>query len=277
MDAVEGNDYSRLPQLELYIEIAPGESCFGHIPALPGLCFRAAAPPELEQRTPVYLHDYINWLIIEKLADLNTLVAILAGWSSSADIYQAPVVLKEIKHGSPVWISGNPAALFTFDLYPLDDPAVYAHLRFTRHVLRRVSSIIEPIQESLRAQKPDSEHRSINEMLTHIGNCVWWYCSRIDDELPEPDEPAHEAPLKRIERLLDQAERYLSRVPASERNIVHIPARFKTIDPNEQWTHTKVCRRQAEHMWEHLSELQEIVGKEDEQLTGRLNNPDIPS
>ncbi len=263
MNAALDNDYSQLPPLELYIEIAPGEGWFCHIPQLPGLCFRAANQAELNRLTAGYIHKYIKWIIDEKLTDLNGTVAHMAARSNSDREDAFPFILKETKQGSPVWISGNAAAFFSCDLFPLDDSTIRAHLRFTRQVMRRISSIIVPLPESQRTHKAGSEQRSINEMLTHIGNCVWWYCSRLDDELPEPDEPAHEDPLIRIGRLLDQAERYLTSVPASERNTVHIPARFKSIDPNEQWTHTKVCRRQAEHMWEHLSELKEVVGQED--------------
>ena len=41
----------------------------------------------------------------------------------------------------------------------------------------------------------------------------------------------------------------------SARATFHVPTRFPTEDPQECWTHTKVCRRQAEHVWEHLPGL----------------------
>lgn len=257
MDSAEHTDYSQLPPLELFIETAPGEGCFGHIPALPGLCFRAVDPAGLDQRSTEYIHNYINWLINESLTDLNPTVARLAGQASSAELRSCRVIVIEAKQGSPVWISGNPAALFDYDLHPLDDPSIFAHLRFTRTVFNRISNIIDPLSQSQRARKPGDEYRSVNEMLTHIANCVWWYCSRIDDELPEPNELDEEPRLARIDRLLVQAERYLISVPDSARNQIYIPSRFQTNDPAEQWTHTKVCRRQAEHMWEHLAELGE--------------------
>ncbi len=255
MDSAENNDSSQLPPLELFIETAPGEGCFGHIPSLPGLCFRASDPAQLDQRCAEYIHNYIDWLIIEQLADLNPTVARWVSQASSAGFGSFHVIIKETKPGAPVWISGNAAALFNCDLEPLDDPSITAHLRFTRKVFTRISSLLGPLSQSRLAHKPPDEHRSIDDMLTHIGNCVWWYCSRIDDELPEPDEPDQEPPLARIERLLGQAERYLTTVPEPARNLIHRPGRFQTNDPGEQWTHTKVCRRQAEHMWEHLVEL----------------------
>jgi hypothetical protein len=57
--------------------------------------------------------------------------------------------------------------------------------------------------------------------------------------------------MARIERLLEAAGEYLLAVPLQARTTVHVPSRFLTLDPREAWTHTKVCRRQAEHLWEH--------------------------
>ncbi len=276
MDAAVDNDYSQLPPLELYIEIAPGEGWFCHIPTLPGLCFRATNQAEVNRLAAGYIHNYIKWLTDEELTDLNGTVTHMAAPSNSGREESFPLILKETRQGSPVWISGNAAALFSYDLMPLDDPTIHAYLRFTRQVMRCISSIIDQLPAAMRTHKADTEHRSFDEMLTHIGNCVWWYCSRINDELPEPDEPAHEDPLIRIARLLDQAEQYLCSVPVSERNIVHIPARFKTIDPDEPWTHTKASQREAEHMWEHLSELKEAIGKEDKFSTRKLNSLHLP-
>jgi hypothetical protein len=92
-----------------------------------------------------------------------------------------------------------------------------------------------------------------------MGNCVWWYCSRIDDVLPEPVEISEEAPMARIERLLEVAGEYLLAVPLQARMIVNVPTRFLTKDPREAWTHAKVCRREAEHMWEHLQKFPQAV------------------
>ena len=73
--------------------------------------------------------------------------------------------------------------------------------------------------------------------------------------------------MERIERLLEAAEEYLPAVPIKERTTVHIPTRFLTKDAQEAWTHTKVCRRQAEHLWEHLQTIgQEVsIAGEDNQ------------
>jgi hypothetical protein len=160
--------------------------------------------------------------------------------------------MAECVPGAPVWDSGNAAALFEHDRSPLDDVAVAAHLRFVRRVLDRIREAVVPLSASERARRPAPNRRPIDETLEHIGNCIWWYCSRIDDALPEPDEPEGEAWLDRIDRLFDVAEQHLLGIPLLARVEVHVPARFPTADSREPWNHTKVCRRQAEHVWAHL-------------------------
>ena len=169
--------------------------------------------------------------------------------------------LVETEHiaGAPVWESGNPAVLFQSDHHPLDDTAVAAHLRFTRRVLKKMRVLIAPLSAAQRSRRPEPDRRSVDETLTHLGNCIWWYCSRIDDELLEPDDIPDESPMDRIDRLFAAAETYLFGVPLSERGTVHISTRFPTKDPQERWTHTKVCRRQAEHAWAHLPGLESAV------------------
>lgn len=253
---------SQLPTLDLLCEVVSGDGCFGHIPALPGLCFRGEDIFELESKAPEEIKKYVEWLIAEGISDLNPTISELAACVNESSLKSITIINKESLEGSPVWISGNPAVLFDYDLHPLDDVTVLAHLRFTRQVLMRLAEIAEVLLKLKSKQMPDPEHRSIDEMLTHIGNCVWWYCSRIDEKLPEPDEPTGETQADRMKRLYVKAEKYLISIPLTQRSVVHVPTRYRTNDPLEQWTHTKACRRQAEHAWEHLLELMQIAFQE---------------
>jgi predicted RNase H-like HicB family nuclease len=249
--------HSQLPPFNLLVEVAPGEGCFAHIPALPGLCFRANDPEEAGRIAPGQIANYSQWLLDEELVDLNSEVEALVRGAHIQNFTGIRVVETERREGSPLWISGNPAALFDHDRHLLEDLAVSAHLRFARQVVKRIRAMVDVMPPDQREQKPTAEDRSMDETLTHIGNCVWWYCARIDDELPEPDEPADETPMARIERLFEAAGEYLPAVPHQARMTVHIPTRFLTSDAREAWTHTKVCRRQAEHLWEHLQTLRQ--------------------
>jgi len=237
---------------DLLIEDAGTQGCLGHVPALPGLNFRADTATELEKAAPARIREYAQWLSAGGLADLTPETAEVG--SSGLRI-----VVAEHLAGAPVWDSGNAAVLFQWDLRPLDDRAVAARLRFVRRVLDRMRELIAPLSSEQRSRRPAPDRRSVDETLEHVGNCVWWYCSRIDDDLPEPEEIPNEDPLDRIDRLFEIAETFLFAVPLSARATVHVPARFPTADPNERWTHTKACPRQAEHAWAHLCGLKRRV------------------
>lgn len=243
------------PAFHLLVEDVGSQGCLGHVPALPGLCFRVEDSSELEGTALARIFEYVRWLLAEDLADITPDTEALVSRVRSGDTTGVRVVETERLAGAPVWISGNPAVLFQHDRCPLDDGAVVSHLRFVRRVLERMREIVSPLSPPQRARRPAADRRSVDETLTHVGNCIWWYCSRIDDELPEPEEPAGESPLDRIDRLFAAAETYLLGVPHSARSAAHVPTRFPTSDRHERWTHTKVCRRQAEHVWAHLPRL----------------------
>ena len=259
MSAMSSLELQGPPAFDLLLEDAGTDGCLGHIPALPGLCFRAETAAELQSVALARIAEYARWLLTEDLGDLTPATAALTRRMCAGDLSGARVVIAERRKGAPVWESGNPAVLFDYDLKPLEGLTVSAHLRFVRRVLDWMRKLVLPLSARQRARRPTPDRRSIDETLEHIGNCVWWYCSRIDDELPEPDEFAGEDPLDRVDRLFAAAETYLLGAPFSARTTVHVPTRFPTSDPQERWTHTKVCRRQAEHVWAHLPGLKTAV------------------
>jgi predicted RNase H-like HicB family nuclease len=241
--------------LGLLIEDAGEAGCLAHIPALPGCCFRAGTVVEAEANARAEFVEYCAWLRSEELLNLTSETA--DACRRGADV---GVVISECIPGAPVWESGNAAALFKWDLSPLDDAAITARLRFVRRVLDRIRGIAEPLAPAERTRRLAPGRRSIDETLEHVGNCIWWYCSRIDDGLPEPEDLPDEDALDRIDRLYAIAEEFLLGIPLSERATVYVLTRFPTSDPNERWTHTKVCRRQAEHVWAHLAGLDSAAG-----------------
>jgi len=247
----------KLPPFDLLVEDAGALGCLGHIPTLPGLCFRAETVADVESLAPVRIREYADWLAENGLGDLTPEVGHLASRGRAASSVR--IVIAEHVAGAAVWKSGNPAVLFQHDLRSLDDDGVIAHLRFTRRALDEMREIVERLSDEKRAWKPDPARRSVDETIEHVGNCIWWYCSRIDDELPEPEEPSGEASADRMDRLFAAAEAYLLDVPLSVRTTVHVPTRFPTSNPHERWTHTKVCRREAEHVWAHLPGLKTAV------------------
>jgi len=245
----------QLLEINLLVEDAGDLGCLVHIPTLPGLNLRIKDALEVNDAARTRISEYARWLLAEGLDDLSPETTLLTQLVQTGSLDSVQVVETEHLAGSPVWESGHPAILFQFDRHPLDNDAVVSHLRFTRRVLEKMRELVTPSSPEQRTRRPGPDRRSVDETLTHIGNCVWWYCSRIDDELPEPDDIPDESPMDRIDHLFDAAESYLLGLPLSERATIHIPTRFPTEDPQEQWTHTKVCRRQAEHVWAHLPGL----------------------
>ena len=256
--------------LRLLLDLAPGHGCLAHIPTLPGLCFRADDLAAVQAVAIEHAALYGRWLLAQGIPDLTPEAAALvrrlragtpspSAWPEGTPLSGVEILETERRLGSPVWLSGNPAVLFEHDRRPLTQAVVAAHMRFARAVLACIGRLVVPLSDAQLAQKLTPRQRSIDETLVHIGNCLWWYCSRIDDNLPEPADPSGLRPMDRCDRLLAGAAMLLKAVPSAGRAVVHIPRRFPTADPDEAWTHAKVCRRQAEHVWEHLPGIRRAV------------------
>ena len=248
-----------MSRYDLLIEDAGPKGSLVHVPAFPGLCFRTTSQEDPSKVAASRVVDYVRWLASEGRADLSPMIEELANGLEQEETFDLRFIVAEHVAGAPVWESGNAAVLFDRDLYPLQDPDVRSHLQLAQIVFAAIRRQVESLSEQTRTWKPTQGRRSIDETLEHLGNCVWWYCSRIDDALPEPETVLGEDLLDRIDRFLDIAESFLLGVPFSERDAVSIPRRFLTKDSNERWTHAKVCRREAEHAWAHLRGLQAVV------------------
>jgi hypothetical protein len=229
------------------------------VPALPGLCFRAGDHEQLERLARSKVVEYLRWLESEKLADLTPLIQeyvklVAAGFGDEIE-----VKVRETVAGAPLWLSGEPAAMFVDDRYALTDEEVEATFRFARQVVRRMRMLTAGLTDRQRSWKPAPDRRSLDETLVHLADCAWWYCSRIDDTLPEPVADPEADPAELLSGRLLAAAEFLAQVPFDRRPDVHVPARLPSRDPAEPWTHKKVCRREAEHLWEHLLGLPRAI------------------
>jgi len=252
-------ELNELPVFDLLVEDAGNLGCLVHIPTLPGLNFRVEGASNIENVALARIPEYAHWLLVEGLEDLTSETALLTQLVQTGNLANLQVVETEHKAGAPVWISGNAAVLFQSDRRPLGDEAVVAHVRFARRVLEKMRELVAPLSAAECARAPKPGRRSVDETLTHIGNCIWWYCSRIDDELPEPDDMPDDSAMDRIDHLFPAAAAYLLELPLPVRATIHIPTRHPTKDLHERWTHTKVCRRQVEHLWAHLPGLKSVT------------------
>ncbi len=238
--------------LALYIETTPTGEGMIHVPDLPGCCVRCSTLDDVLQSARQGVATYLDWLVPSGLRSLTPATEGLISTLRDASDAWMPMAEIERRPGAPLWKSGNPAALFTWDLQCLPDETVDGCFRFVRAVLDDLESHLALPAAQSDPRRPAPERRSIGETLEHIGNCIWWYASRIDDDLPQPDDIPGESPIDRCRRLASFAQEALSAVPETRRTQVVIPRRYPTRDPREPWTHAKACRREAEHAWEHL-------------------------
>ncbi len=230
--------------IELHLEITRDGRGVGHELDLPGCHFRGESRADIVARAPSEVGRYLGWCRQHGLA---------------APGPGTEVRVVESLAGSPLWESGYPAALFQKDRVPLEDDQLRMHFRVVRAACADITRAVTGLDAAQLQVKPAPDRRSLEETLTHIGNCMWWYCSRLSDELPEPDRDCPPRGLARIEHLLPFAERWLLDFPRERRGEVIVPRRHLTSDPQEPWTHRKACRRQAEHVLEHLAGIQRRV------------------
>jgi hypothetical protein len=238
--------------LNAYIENAPGGGGVAHIPILPGLSFRFPRRDEVLLQAIREGSAYVRWLrgrgILETLG--------IAGHEPSPDWPELcrAVIVEEVDGRTP-WISGNPSALFQCDIYgPMDD-RIQRHFLLARSAMEEILSRLAFIPEEEWDRPMGEGKRTPRAMLTHLGNVVWWLCSRIDDDLPEPagdDAETTADPQGRLLRLLDWAQAWALGLSAEQREEFQRPTRYLTSDPEEIWTLSKIIRRQAEHAVEHL-------------------------
>jgi len=164
--------------------------------------------------------------------------------------------------GGPVGASGSPMALFARDRVPVASQDVLEALSVAERIWKDITTWIDRLSPAQRRKPPSPGKRTIEETLEHFGNCFWWYCSRIDDGLPEwPDAGLSQE--ERADSFLKLARAWCLERAAAESAIVspNVPKRYPTDDPLEEWTLAKVIRRQAEHLWEHRGTLGRDVAR----------------
>lgn len=171
-------------------------------------------------------------------------------------------VLEEARTaGGPVGASGSPMAIFAHDRAPVLSAVAGESFDVAVHAWTDIVRLIGGLNPAERSVPPSAGRRTIEQTLEHLGNCFWWYCSRIDEGLPEwPNAGlSFEA---RAGVFLWQARAWcLERAGTRGSGVTEtVPTRYPTDDPAERWTLGKVVRRQAEHLWEHLATVERDVG-----------------
>lgn len=171
-------------------------------------------------------------------------------------------VLEEVLTcGGPVGASGSPMAIFARDRAPVQAADVGEAFDVAARAWADIVRLVDGLSPAERSVPPSAGRRTIEGTLEHLGNCFWWYCSRIDDGLPEwPD--AGLSFEERADVFLRRARAWcLERAETAGSDVAQtVPKRYPTDDPAEPWTLGKVVRRQAEHLWEHLGTVERDDG-----------------
>jgi len=219
---------------ELYLERGPEGPWMAHAPSLPGACWL----------------DLDETACLKRAADEMGRHAARLGRAPPAGPYV--VAGRVLNTTGVVGESGSPMARFSCDASP---PGIAAVWPAVERLARLIVETARGVPAGLRATRPREGGRSLDEVFVHLGNCVWWYCSRIDEGLSEwPD--AWLAPEDRFLAFLPLSRNFYGNYPEERKGLVHVPARYPTSDRAEDWNYGKSLRRQAEHLAEHLSYLE---------------------
>lgn len=203
-------------------------------------------------------------LIQQAAAETARYVSWRRAWDSHFPLASGEARILEAMQtaGGPVGASGSPMALFARDRAPAVSRDVVESFDVANHAWNDITTLIDRLGPTQWSTPPSHGKRTIEETLEHLGNCFWWYCSRIDDELPEwPDAGLPQE--ERADAYLRLAREWCLERVAAKGAIVspNVPKRYQTDDPLEEWTFAKVIRRQAEHLWEHRGTMERDVSK----------------
>jgi len=231
-----------MPQYNIYLEIDDDSFCAAHISELMGFYVCSKSLQNTIDQIPDKVQAYRRWLRQhgEKLAP-----------------GRIDYDFKEIIMGVCPRLSGNKAALFSFDLDPPTTAEIRAWLKRAQWNRQDLRALIQKIPPSLLDRKIKGK-RSIREILHHIADCDWWYVSRLNIKLPEngPDEVL--ARLDWARRLAVNALRHLS---SEQKHKIFVPTKHCGSTRGEKWTARKVFRRILEHEREHIENIEQTLAR----------------
>ncbi len=229
--------------IEIQLEQGPKGMCMGHWMGSRGCCWLGNTPREVVNNSEKEIEIFLEFL---------------KKWDQGIEIPD----LWEIKAGEfvrnsagEVGTSGSPMALFSLDKNEISKKNVEETFRIAGYIRQGIKNRVEALSREELEFQPEPNRRSIQKTLQHIGNTVWWYCSRIDQNLEQwPDKGLND--FDRIEFFFEKAREFLvGKIEEGKTNRVYIPTLYPTLDPGEKWTARKVLRRQVEHFWEHYRYL----------------------
>lgn len=129
---------------------------------------------------------------------------------------------------------------FPTDFDPLHPNELEALLRWMAVSRQELVDLVRDLPKEALMWKPDSETRTIRELLYHLAEADVWYTDRLK-QWPE-------APMFRLAATRSVAlERLRAAVEAEQTGV--------TTHDGEEWTPRKIVRRMLEHEREHIQQL----------------------
>ncbi len=224
-------------QFHALVEEWPGESMV-FFRELPG-CFATASTTEgAIQAAPAAIATYFHWLKTNELliveGEVEPLTVVLAERLSSQDEEAGP--------------------LFETDRLEPTEEEIDNALNVAATARALIIEIIAAVPEPLLNQAIAPGSWSLRQHLQHILETESWYISRLQEHPDLIDLPialtADEMAMKVFENAMDNELILHNLTPAQYTEVF--------IRDNEAWTASKVLRRQAEHLYEHLLSMTEI-------------------
>lgn len=218
-----------------------------HVPELLGCFTLEKSKRKALNKLPDKIQKYISWLRKngEKIAKPKKI---------EIEVY-------EIKMGTCPRISGNKAAIFSFDLIPPSDKKVKQVLKWMDYNRNELLAKTEKLSSELLDWKPDKKTRSIRETLSHVANCDWWYLSRLKDWkrlYTVPQEYPPEKVFEKLDTMRKLAIQILKNLSLEDICIISVPKKY-TRYKDEVWTAGKMMRRFLEHEREHIETIDKVL------------------
>ncbi|MFH0931352.1 MAG: type II toxin-antitoxin system HicB family antitoxin [Candidatus Zixiibacteriota bacterium] len=233
---------------QVYLEINNKGYCMAHVRELPGCFVWDDTKNKVLKKLPEAIKDYLIWM--KKNGENNLIIP-----------KKIEFEIVETQKGTCPVISGNKAALFSYDLIPPANSFIKRCLKWMRYNRKELLNRVKKLSDEVLDWKPNKDKRSIRETLNHIANAEWWYLSRMKDE-KELETLPYKVPSEKIFEKLEEvrklAIKILKNLSKEDRNRVNIPKRYVQYK-GEKWTFGKVLRRFLEHEREHIGTIDKTL------------------
>jgi len=240
-----------MDKYRVYLEVDKKGYCMAHIRELLGCFVWDKTQKKALKRLPDIVKDHLIWL--KKNGEKNL--------SEFGSIGKIPKKIEfevvETKKGTCPVISGNKAALFSYDLIPPSNDFIKKCLRWMRYNRKELLSLVKKPTNEVLDFKSEKKIRSIRETLNHIANAEWWYLSRMKDygELdPLPYKCSPEKIFDKLKQTRELAVKILKNLSLENREKINIPKKYAKYK-DEKWTWGKCLRRFLEHEREHIGTI----------------------